>query len=127
MMPDTIFVVDDDVKNIQTAGFLLSKEGFDVLGFKSGKAFLDYIDKKDVPDLVLLDIKMPEMDGFETLTEMKKRTKAADVPVIFLTADEREETKQRGEELGVADFVEKPFLPDVLIQSVRNTITKRGK
>ncbi len=126
MMADTICVVDDDVKNVQTAGFLLSKEGFDVLGFKSGRSFLDYIDKNDVPSLVLLDIKMPEMDGFETLLELKKRAKTADVPVIFLTADEREDTRTRGIQFGAADFVEKPFLPDVLIKSVRDTMTKRG-
>ncbi len=124
-MADTICIVDDDVKNINSAGYILSREGFDVMGFKSGRAFLKNIDKGNIPALVLLDVKMPEMDGFETLIEIKK-TKAADVPVIFLTGDEREESRKKGLELGAVDFIEKPFVPDVLIERVR-TVTGRVK
>lgn len=121
-MTATICIVDDDVKNINTAGYVLSREGYDVLGFKSGSAFLKHIDKGSIPDLVLLDVKMPEMDGFETLTELKKRDGADKIPVIFLTGDEREDSKKRGMELGAVDFLEKPFLPDVLIERVRRII-----
>lgn len=118
----TVCIVDDDVNNINTAGYILSKEGFDVLGFKSGKAFLKHIDKGDAPDLVLLDVKMPEMDGFETLEGLKQREKAANVPVVFLTADEREESRKRGMDLGAVGFIEKPFLPDALVRSVKQNI-----
>lgn len=118
----TVCIVDDDVNNINTAGYILSKEGFDVLGFKSGKAFLKHIDKGDAPDLVLLDVKMPEMDGFETLEGLMQREKAANVPVIFLTADEREDSRKRGMDLGAVGFIEKPFLPDALIRSVKQNI-----
>ena len=123
-MADTVCIVDDDVNNINTAGYVLSREGFDVLGFKSGSAFLNHIDKKGMPDLVLLDVKMPEMDGFETLTEFRMRADAAGVPVIFLTADDREDTRKKGMELGAVDFIEKPFLPDVLTERVKHTIEK---
>ena len=122
VMPYTVCIVDDDVNNIKTAGYILSKEGFDVLGFKSGKAFLGHIDKSSAPDLVLLDVKMPEMDGFETLTELKQREKSADVPVVFLTADEREDSRKRGMELGAVGFIEKPFLPDKLVESVKQNV-----
>ena len=121
-MSDKICVVDDNVNNVKTAGYLLSREGYEVFGFKSGRAFLDYIDKGNTPDLVLLDIKMPDMDGFETQDELRKRSNAAAVPVIFLSADEREDTKTRGKEAGAADFIEKPFMPDVLMQSVKQAI-----
>ena len=121
-MPKTICVVDDDANNVKTAGYILSREGFDVMGFKSGKALLSYIDKNDAPDLVLLDVKMPDMDGFETLTQLKSRDKAKDVPVIFLTADEREDSRNKGMELGAADFIEKPFLPEVLTEHVKRII-----
>ena len=124
-MADTVCIVDDDVNNINTAGYVLSREGFDVLGFKSGRAFLNHIDKKGMPDLVLLDVKMPEMDGFETLTEFRTRADAAGVPVIFLTADDREDSRTRGMELGAADFIEKPFLPDVLTERVKHTIGQK--
>lgn len=121
-MTYTVCIVDDDVNNINTAGYILSREGYDVLGFKSGRAFLNHLGKNVSPDLVLLDIKMPEMDGFETLTEIRKRSVSENVPVLFLTADEREDTMKRGMELGAAGLVEKPFLPDVLIQRVKDTI-----
>ena len=123
-MADTICIVDDDVNNINSAGYILSREGFDVLGFKSGSAFLKHIDKGNKPDLVLLDVKMPEMDGFETLTELKKRDGAGSIPVIFLTGDEREDSRKKGMELGASDFIQKPFLPDVLIEHVRQRIIK---
>ncbi len=120
-MADKICVVDDDVKNIKTAGYILSKNGYSVLGFKSGRALLDYIDKNDNPDLILLDVMMPDMDGFETLAALKE-TKATKVPVVFLTADDREETRTKGRELGAVDFLDKPFLPDVLIECAGRTI-----
>ena len=123
-MADTICIGDDDVNNINSAGYILSREGFDVLGFKSGSACLKHIDKGNKPDLVLLDVKMPEMDGFETLTELKKRDGAGSIPVIFLTGDEREDSRKKGMELGASDFIEKPFLPDVLIERVRQRIIK---
>ena len=121
-MASTVCIVDDDVKNINSAGYILSREGYDVLGFKSGRAFLKHIDKGNTPDLVLLDVKMPEMDGFETLTELKKRDGVGSIPVIFLTGDEREDSRKRGMELGASDFIEKPFLPDTLIESVGRNI-----
>ena len=94
-----------------------------VTAMTSGKALIDYIvEKEEVPDLILLDIKMPGMDGFETLTELRKTDKGKDIPVIFLTADEKEGTEVKGLSLGAMDFVKKPFVPEVLTTRVRHII-----
>ena len=87
-MADWIMVVDDDVSNLKMAGHILSKANMRVTALKSGEALLEYIDKNEVPDLILLDILMPGMDGFETLTRLKESGKGSEVPVIFITANE---------------------------------------
>ncbi len=76
----------------------------------------------ELPDLVLLDVMMPGMDGLETLTEMRKREGCGDIPVIFLTAEEDPETETKGLKLGAMDYIRKPFVPDVLVVRVQHTI-----
>ena len=71
-MAKWIMVVDDDVANLKMAGTILSKNNMRVTALKSGKALLDYVSEHGTPDLVLLDIMMPEMDGFETFNNLRK-------------------------------------------------------
>ena len=124
-MADWVVVVDDDVTNLNMAGRILSKANMRVTALKSGRALLDYIEDKK-PDLILLDIMMPDMDGFETLKKLRDREKKAGIedviPVIFLTADDNEESEKKGLSLGAMDFIKKPFVPDVLTLRVRHSI-----
>ena len=71
-MTKWIIVVDDDTANLKIAGHILSKNNMRVTALKSGKSFLEYIESNGMPDLVLLDIMMPEMDGFETLIKLRE-------------------------------------------------------
>lgn len=124
-MADWVIVVDDDMTNLKMAGHILSKGGLRVSAVKSGQAMLDYIAANGSPDLILLDINMPEMDGFETLRRLRERERAAEqkeTPVIFLTADENQASETKGLSLGAMDFVKKPFIPEVLALRVRHTI-----
>lgn len=121
-MADWVIVVDDDEQNLKIAGRVLSRAHMRVTAMKSGEALIDYIREKEVPDLILLDVKMPGMDGFETLTELRKMDKGKMVPVIFLTADEKEDTEVRGLTAGAMDFIKKPFVPEVLTVRVRHMI-----
>ncbi len=123
-----IVVVDDDMANLKMAGHILSKNNMRVSALKSGETLLEFM-KENRPDLVLLDIMMPGMDGFETLKKLREQEKAAgltdtvgEVPVIFLTADENEESETMGLKLGAMDFIKKPFVPDVLVLRVRHII-----
>ncbi|MBP5311100.1 MAG: response regulator, partial [Lachnospiraceae bacterium] len=129
-MADWIIVVDDDVNNLKMAGHILSKANMRVTALKSGQALLDQINDKGEPDLILLDIKMPQMDGFETLERLRiwERDNAKEeVPVIFLTADEKGETEKQGFEASASDFIRKPFDPDVLVRRVESILSKQKR
>ncbi|MBO5985387.1 MAG: diguanylate cyclase, partial [Lachnospiraceae bacterium] len=125
-MTKWIIVVDDDVANLKIAGHVLSKNNYRVTALKSGKAFLEYVEEKGMPQLILLDVKMPEMDGFETLMklrELEEQKGLMKTPVVFLTADEDVDTETRGFEVGVADFIRKPFNPEVLLRRIDNVMS----
>ncbi|MCR5503920.1 MAG: diguanylate cyclase [Lachnospiraceae bacterium] len=124
-MTDWIIIVDDDIVNLKAAGRILSEHGMRVTALKSGWKLLDYIRENGMPDLVLLDIQMPDLDGFETLKELRKLGKemnVPEVPVIFLTAAEDAGTENRGFDMGVSDFVHKPFDTEVLIKRIEHAI-----
>lgn len=128
-MAGWIFIVDDDIMNLKAAGSILSKNKKRVSAFKSGQAMLEYV-RESVPDLILLDINMPGMDGFETLKllrEYEKNTHLEEIPVIFLTADDDISTENRGFEMGVSDYIRKPFDPDILVRRVDNILGKQEK
>ncbi|MCR5098492.1 MAG: response regulator [Lachnospiraceae bacterium] len=123
-----IVVVDDDMANLKMAGHILSKNSMRVSALKSGETLLEFM-KDNRPDLVLLDVMMPGMDGFETLSKLREQERASgmtdsvgEIPVIFLTADENEESETKGLKLGAMDFIKKPFVPEVLVLRVRHTI-----
>ena len=106
-MAKWIMVVDDDVANLQMAGTILSKHNMRVTALKSGQALLTYVKENGAPDLILLDIMMPEMDGFETLSALRaleEEKGMGETPVIFLTADESTGTESKGFEVGVSDL-----------------------
>ena len=130
-MNDWIIIIDDDVSNLKMAGYILSKKNMRVTALKSGNALLDYLNKncsnsnENMPDLILLDILMPEMDGFETLKKIREFETSHDkseTPIIFLSASDNEQSETTGLKLGAMDFIRKPFLPEVLTLRVRHII-----
>ena len=97
-----IIIVDDDVTNLKVAGQILSKNNMRVTALKSGKSLLDYVRSNGAPDLILLDINMPGMDGFETLSSYRKLEEelaVPETPIVFLTADEDGANESRGFEM----------------------------
>ena len=122
-MADWVVVVDDDIMNLKMAGRILSTNNMRVTALKSGQALLDYIKENETPDLILLDINMPGMDGFETLKKLREQEAGQEeIPVIFLTANEDENSETKGLSLGAMDFIKKPFVPEVLTLRVRHII-----
>ena len=119
---DWIIVVDDDAANLKMANGVFREAGMRGSYFKSGEDVLNYLDGTKAPDLVLLDIHMPGINGFEVLKRLKAHPAYRNVPVIFLTADDDVETETRGLHAGATDFIRKPFAPEVLLLRVRNTI-----
>ena len=117
-----IIVVDDDASNLMMAGNTMSKNGMRVTALRSGKALLEYIEKNEVPDLCLLDIKMPDMNGFDTLKALRASEKGRELPVAFLTADESDKAETTGLSLGAMDFIKKPFVPEILVLRAKHII-----
>ncbi|MDD6305715.1 MAG: response regulator [Clostridiales bacterium] len=119
-MGNTVLIIDDDVTNIKTAQDILQDE-YKVATATSGKVAFKILEKM-TPDLILLDINMPEMDGFEVLEELKKKKETRKIPVIFLTAEQSAEVENRALAAGAKDFVAKPFNPSVLKNRMKNSI-----
>lgn len=115
-----ILIVDDDRMNQLLAKKFLSGN-YIVDAATSGAAALEYLKEKSA-DLILLDLMMPEMDGFEVIRRLQLDPKTASIPVIFLTADRSEKVEEACFKAGCADFISKPFLPAVMVQRVRRTL-----
>ena len=113
----TIFVVDDVGVNLSVTKTALDSE-FNVVTSSSGEKALKLMTKIR-PDLILLDIDMPEIDGFEVLEIIKRKEEYANIPVIFLTAMTDGGVKEKGYKLGAVDFIGKPFSPGVLMEIVK--------
>lgn len=113
-----VMVVDDQEANVRTVGSLLTRAGFDVVPCFSGIEALDRI-SVDMPDLVLLDMRMPHMDGFQVLEALRANEGTRALPVIFLTADHERESLVRAFSSGAVDYVTKPFVPEELMARVR--------
>ncbi len=103
-----ILIVDDNTRNLQVLGNILYSKGYNISISSSGKHALNSANKK-APDLILLDIQMPEMDGFEACKEFKSNPKTKDIPIIFLTAVTDSGKIMQGFELGAVDYITKPF------------------
>jgi two-component system, sensor histidine kinase and response regulator len=116
-----ILVIDDIASNIQVVANLLKKNNYNISYAQSGKTGLERVKKIDF-DLILLDIMMPEMDGFEVCRCLKEDPKTKDIPVIFLTAKTTEDSLKKGFEAGAVDFIQKPFKADELLARVNTHI-----
>lgn len=120
-MSDWILVVDDDTANLKMANRILSAEKMRVSCLKSGEDAIKFL-QGNRPDLILLDIHMPGMDGFETIAAIREDEGTSGIPVIFLTADDDSNAEARGLEAGAMDFIKKPFVPEVLLLRVKHTV-----
>ncbi len=115
----TILVVDDTTDNLALMSNLL-KNDYKVKVASSGEKALQIASSVSPPDLILLDVMMPEMDGYEVCQRLKSNPKTMHIPVIFLTAKAEEEDEKKGLELGAVDYITKPISPSIFIARVKN-------
>jgi len=113
-----ILAVDDISKNLQVVGTLLRREGYRIVPATSGAQALERV-RAETPDLILLDLMMPDMDGLEVCRRLKADALTLPIPVIFLTASNEMEHLVQGFEVGAVDYVTKPFNPPELLARVR--------
>jgi len=117
-----ILIVDDTLENLQFLSDMLRQNGYSVTAAADGPTAL-MIAVNEPPDLILLDIRMPEMDGYEVCTHLKSDTKTKNIPVIFLSALDELQDKIRGFSLGGADYIAKPFQDEEVLARVNTHIS----
>lgn len=124
-MKETILIVEDEKDIVKMLDYNLKKEGYKVIVADDGEDALDAAKVKH-PDLILLDLMLPGLDGLEVCKELKNERKTKSIPVIMLTAKAQESDKVVGLELGADDYVTKPFSPRELIARIK-AVLRRGK
>jgi len=112
-----ILVVDDEVYIVHILDFSLGMEGYEVVTALDGEQALEKVAEQK-PDLIVLDIMMPKLDGYETFKALKSREEWRDIPVILLSAKGRNVDQKTGFEVGADDYITKPFSPRKLVERI---------
>jgi len=120
----SILIVDDDKTNIIALTYIL-EANYNVLSLLDSTQTVQ-LAENELPDLILLDILMPEMDGFEVITLLKLNEKTKNIPVIFITGLDNVKAEENGLMLGAADYIAKPFHPAIVKLRVENQIQRRN-
>ena len=116
-----ILVVDDEIGALTLIGIMLERGGFSVIKAKDANAALAELDK-ETPDLIILDVMMPGMNGIELCRVIRSRTETADIPVLILSARGDAESVMRGMDAGANDYLPKPILHHDLVDKVRKML-----
>ena len=120
-----VLVVDDEPNILLSLEFLMQQAGFDVTTAEDGETALTRLNDTE-PNLVLLDISLPGISGFDVLEQIRKDERFTRLPVIMLTAHGREVEREKGMALGADDYITKPFSTQALVQKVRNLLQEVG-
>jgi two-component system alkaline phosphatase synthesis response regulator PhoP len=121
-----ILIVEDDEDILELVRYNLEKEGYAVTGVTTGEDGLEAA-RSDPPDLVLLDLMLPGVDGLEVCREMKRDPKTRHVPIVIVSAKGEESDIVAGLELGADDYITKPFSPQILLARVRAVLRRRNR
>jgi len=124
MKNNKILIVEDEESLLKLESILLSSKGYSVTGVMDGKAALEEI-KKNIPDLVLLDVMLPEMDGFEVCRRIKEESETAGIPVVMLTAKKSNQDIERGRQVGADAYITKPFKSTRVIELIQGLIPRQ--
>jgi len=125
MSKEKMLIIEDEKDIVKMLDYNLKKEGFKTLSAYNGEDGLDMASKEN-PDLILLDLMLPEIDGFDVCKALKSDPKTSHIPIIILTAKDQETDKSVGLELGADDYVTKPFSPRELIARIK-AVLRRAK
>jgi DNA-binding response OmpR family regulator len=125
-MAQTIVVAEDQPHIRALIEYKLRNSGYQVVAVGDGTAALEKV-KELMPDLVLLDVMMPLMTGFEVLAALKQNERTKSIPVLLVTAQSREEEVVKGLELGAEDYITKPFSPNELAARIKTVLSRHQK
>lgn len=122
-MKETILIIEDEKDIVKMLEYNLGKEGFKALSAREGETALELVDREH-PDLILLDLMLPGIDGLEVCKALKEEKGTASIPIIMLTAKSQESDKVIGLELGADDYMTKPFSPRELIARIKAVLRR---
>lgn len=117
-----VLVVDDEPNILISLEFLMQQAGFDVITAEDGEQALAHV-QQTRPDLILLDISLPGISGFDVLEQLRQQSTTAALPIIMLTAHGREVEREKGMALGADDYITKPFSTQALVEKVNALLT----
>lgn len=117
-----ILIIDDEPMNIKVLSSLLPKSHYKIMALTEGTKAFDLIKKGSVPDLILLDIVMPDMDGYSICRALKEDETTKDIPVIFISSMNNIGDEEKGLSLGAVDYITKPFIPSIVLARVNTHI-----
>jgi DNA-binding response OmpR family regulator len=120
-----ILVAEDERDIRELIAFTLRFAGFDVALAKNGAEAVDLVEAEG-PDLIILDVRMPKMTGYEACRHIKENPNVRDIPVVFLSAKGQDAEIQQGLESGAEEYILKPFVPDELVAQVRDVLRRLG-
>ena len=122
-----ILVAEDEADIRELVAFSLENiAGFEVVKARNGAEAVDMA-RAEVPDLILMDVRMPKMTGVEACAKLKEIPETEDIPIVFLSAMGQETEIQQGMEVGAVEYILKPFAPDVLMKKVRDILERLNK
>lgn len=119
-----ILVIEDEILTLDCIQEFLEAENFQVIRAESGEIALEKV-QTDLPDLIICDVMLPKIDGYEVLSSLRKNCVTGQIPLIFLTAKTKREDLRKGMEMGVDDYITKPFLPEELLRAIAAQLKKR--
>jgi len=125
-MADKILIVDDDLDTLRLVGLMLQRQGYQISAATNGQQGLDKAFEED-PDLILLDVMMPDMDGYEVTRRLRQNPSTADTPIMMFTAKSQLDDKVIGFEVGVNDYLTKPTHPSELQARVKTLLARAGE
>ena len=122
MSKGKILVVDDEINITQILQFSIGAEGYEVITAQNGEEAIEKA-RREQPDLIILDIMMPRIDGYEACRILKANPMTKNIPVVLLTAKGRDIDKRLGQEVGAIDYIVKPFSPNKLIDRIHKLLS----
>ena len=125
-MAEKVLLVDDDMDTLRLVGLMLQRQGYEVRAASNGKQALSMV-QTDLPDLILLDIMMPDMDGYEVARQLRANLATSEIPIIMFTAKTQVDDKVAGFEAGADDYLTKPTQPRELFAHMKAVLARSPK
>jgi pilus assembly protein CpaE len=123
-MVDKVLIVDDDVETLRLVGLMLQRQGYQIIAANNGNQALT-LAQSEQPDLIVLDVMMPDMDGFQVTRQLRTITRTSRTPILMFTAKTQVDDKVTGYDAGVDDYLTKPVPPAELVAHVKSLLARR--